>query len=168
MALPSYNVEAGGVTPVRKSSRKIVAVAAAVAVAMVACVALLALAISPDHSLQTRRGESDSLLAITPDHSLQELAMHMLKHADTMPESKMLNVLEAWRNNPDTMLNSMDPASEMRSHESARTEMLVGSLRCVLLAETYLSARTDILVSARHWHESSRTERFWWRACDIF
>eukprot|EP00277_Geminigera_cryophila_P043212 CAMPEP_0173075768 /NCGR_PEP_ID=MMETSP1102-20130122/11899_1 /TAXON_ID=49646 /ORGANISM="Geminigera sp., Strain Caron Lab Isolate" /LENGTH=486 /DNA_ID=CAMNT_0013945271 /DNA_START=186 /DNA_END=1646 /DNA_ORIENTATION=+ len=152
MALPSYNVdeEAGGVPPVRKSSRKIVAVAAAVAVAMVACVALLALAISPDHSLQTRRGESDSLLAITPDHSLQELAMHMLKHADTMPESKMLNVLEAWRNNPDTMLNSMDPASEMRSHESARTEMLVGSLRSKVqildASDSKLCAKKDIII----------------------
>lgn len=134
MALPSYDMEADagqGLPPVRNSSRKIVAVAASVAVAMIACVGLLAAAQAGDQS------STLDLLAVNPDHSLNALAMHMLRHADTMPESKMINVLEAWRNNPDTMLSSMDPASEMTSLESARTEMLVGSLRCVLPVRVY-------------------------------
>ena len=139
MALPpAYDPESGA-APVseRKSSRKALAVAAGVAVAMVVCVAMLA-------------GKQDSqrtelvIAGSTPDRSLDELAMHMLKHAATMPEKDMWNLLKAWRNNPNTILSSLDPSVKMGNKFDAqselsemmgdgpvgvRTQMLVGNLR---------------------------------------
>ena len=76
--------------------------------------------------------------------------MHMLRHADTMPEAKMASLLKAWRNNPGTMLSSMDPHSAMTSQESARTEMLVGSIRSRVqilgASDSKLCAKKDIII----------------------
>ena len=139
MALPpAYDPESGAaLVSERKSSRKALAVAAGVAVAMVVCVAMLA-------------GKQDSqrtelvIAGSTPDRSLDELAMHMLKHAATMPEKDMWNLLKAWRNNPNTILSSLDPSVKMGNKFDAqselsemmgdgpvgvRTQMLVGNLR---------------------------------------
>ena len=92
MALPAnVDVESGNAEPVRKGSSKLRVVASIMAVSMVACVALLA----PGSPTPESRGSE--LLAISADTRLNELAMHMLKHADTMPESTMLSLLRDWR-----------------------------------------------------------------------
>merc|ERR1719263_1132920 len=160
MALPpAYDPESGA-APVseRKSSRKALAVAAGVAVAMVVCVAMLA-------------GKQDSqrtelvIAGSTPDRSLDELAMHMLKHAATMPEKDMWNLLKAWRNNPNTILSSLDPSVKMGNKFDAqselsemmgdgpvgvRTQMLVGNLRSrvqlLKASDSKLCAKRDIIL----------------------
>ena len=42
------------------------------------------------------------------DTALNLLALHFMNHGEDMPEAEMENVLTAWRNNPNTVLVSMD------------------------------------------------------------
>jgi hypothetical protein len=75
--------------------------------------------------------------------------MHMLRHADTMPEAKMASLLKAWRNTPSTMLSSLDPTSD-QAHSSPRTEMLVGSIRSNIqmlgASDSKLCAKKDVII----------------------
>ena len=122
MALPAADLESQGAgLPERKGrAGKKIAVALSAAFAVAACVALLA---SPSDG-----SRASELIAISPvaHRSLDELAAKMLKHADSMPESQMLDMLRAWRDQPDTMMSTLLPSPEA---PAVRTEMLVGTLR---------------------------------------
>jgi len=156
MAHPPYtDVEACSVAPERKSSRKIMAVALGMVASMVVCAALLT---------ATTSSKPAELIAVagTPDGSLDQLAMRFLKNAATMQESQMLHELRVWRDNPDTMLSSLDPSVNMGSKQSAdaelsaaisegaRTEMLVGGLRSRVqilgASDSKLCAKKDIII----------------------
>ena len=111
---------------------RVVAVVIAAACACAALVALLG---------QGSKSPLDTKLLVIStglesSHMLNKLAIQMLKHAGDMPESEMLSKLEAWRNSPDTMLDSLDPVALDAGHDGlttsgARTQMLVGSIRYV-------------------------------------
>jgi hypothetical protein len=122
MALPAGDLEGGHAgSPERKGrAGKKIAVAVGAAFAVAACVAL---AMAP-----SRGNRVSELVAISPaaHRSLDELAMNMLKHAATMPESQMLDMLRAWRDQPGTVLSTLLPKPD---GPNARTEMLVGTLR---------------------------------------
>ena len=113
-------------------SNKAFRVAAVVIAAICACAALVAVLGQEDSPLDTK------LLVVSTglesSNMLNKLAMQMLKHAGDMPESEMLSKLEAWRNSPDTMLDSLDPVAldaDRLTTSGARTQMLVGSIRYV-------------------------------------
>jgi len=109
---------------------RVVAVVIAAACACAALVALLG---------QGSKSPLDTKLLVIStglesSHMLNKLAIQMLKHAGDMPESEMLSKLEAWRNSPDTMLDSLDPVAldaDRLTTSGARTQMLVGSIRYV-------------------------------------
>ena len=131
------------------------AVALGMVASMVVCAALLT---------ATTSSKPAELIAVagTPDGSLDQLAMRFLKNAATMQESQMLHELRVWRDNPETMLSSLDPSVNMGSKQSAdaelsaaisegaRTEMLVGGLRSRVqilgASDSKLCAKKDIII----------------------
>jgi hypothetical protein len=143
MALPAGDLEGGHAgSPERKGrAGKKIAVAVGAAFAVAACVAL---AMAP-----SRGNRVSELVAISPaaHRSLDELAMNMLKHAATMPESQMLDMLRAWRDQPGTVLSTLLPKPD---GPNARTEMLVGTLRSRVqmlgASDSKLCAKKDIII----------------------
>jgi len=108
MARPSYDAVAPA--PGAPSRSRATRVAAAAAVMVLACTAVVALV-----GMSTEQQRGASLLAMTPSQTLDHLALMFLKHGATMSVKDMEAKLDAWHNNPSTLLDVDQHVQGMRT-----------------------------------------------------
>ena len=108
MARPSYDAVAPA--PGAPSRSRATRVAAAAAVMVLACTAVVALV-----GMSTEQQRGASLLAMTPSQTLDHLALMFLRHGATMSVKDMEAKLDAWHNNPSTLLDADQHVQGMRT-----------------------------------------------------
>eukprot|EP00286_Rhodomonas_abbreviata_P003398 CAMPEP_0181347222 /NCGR_PEP_ID=MMETSP1101-20121128/33765_1 /TAXON_ID=46948 /ORGANISM="Rhodomonas abbreviata, Strain Caron Lab Isolate" /LENGTH=444 /DNA_ID=CAMNT_0023459425 /DNA_START=10 /DNA_END=1344 /DNA_ORIENTATION=+ len=106
MALPtSYSAVApSSASTSNGRSTRMAVVGTAILLAMVGAVALLTS--SPPAALLQK-----GLAVESPDQRLNDLALHMLQHGATMPVSEMEAKLNAWHDNPETLVAVPQPGA---------------------------------------------------------